>query len=54
MLSKIQKPKIKQELINSLQFASIQSIAAYEGLDVNLLQSKPDLIRQTVSVIIMR
>ncbi|CAN1505054.1 hypothetical protein MCEREM21A_00617 [Sphingomonadaceae bacterium] len=54
MLSKIQKPKTKQELIKALQSSSIQSIAVYEGSDVNLIPSKSDLIRQKSSVIILR
>jgi hypothetical protein len=54
MLSKIQKPKSKQELIKALQSASIQSVTVYEGPDVNLLPSKSDLVRQKASVIIVR
>ena len=54
MLSKIQKPKTKQELIKALQSASIQSIAVYEGSDVNSMPSKSDLIRQKASVIVLR
>mgnify|MGYP001006987218 CR=1 FL=1 len=54
MLSKIQKPKSKQELIKALQSASIQSVTVYEGSDVNLIPSKSDLIRLKASVIIVR
>lgn len=54
MLTKIQKPKTKQELIKALQAASIQSVTIYEGADVNLIPSKSDLIRQKASVIIVR
>ncbi len=54
MLSKIQKPKTKQELIRSLQSAPIQSVTVYEGSDLNLIPSKPDLIRQKASVIVLR
>ena len=54
MLSKVQKPKTKQELIKALQSAPIQSVTVYEGSDVNSIPSKSDLIRQKVSVIILR
>ena len=54
MLSKVQKPKTKQDLIKALQLASIQAVSVYEGADVNLIPSKSDLIRQKVSVIILR
>ena len=54
MLSKIQKPKSKQQLIKALQSASIQSVTVYEGSDVNLIPSKSDLIRLKASVIIVR
>jgi hypothetical protein len=54
MLSKVQKPKSKQELIKALQSASIQSVTVYEGSDINLIPSKSDLIRLKASVIIVR
>jgi hypothetical protein len=54
MLSKVQKPKTKQELIKALQSTSIQSVTVYEGSDLNLIPSKTDLIRQKASVIILR
>jgi len=54
MLSKVQKPKSKQELIKALQSATIQSVTVYEGSDVNLIPSKSDLIRLKASVIIVR
>jgi len=54
MLSKVQKPKTKQELIKALQSASVQSVTVYEGSDVNLLPSKTDISRQKASVIILR
>lgn len=54
MLSKVQKPKTKQDLIRALQSSSIQSVSVYEGTDVNLIPSKSDLIRQKASVIIVR
>ena len=53
MLSKIQKPKTKQELIRSLQSASIKSFEIYEGSDLNKLPAKFDLIRKGSSVIVI-
>ena len=54
MLSKIQKPKSKQDLIRALQSAPIKSLEIYEGSEVNELPSKPDLIRQGATVIVIR
>lgn len=54
MLSKIQKPKSKQDLIRALQSAPIKSLEIYEGSEVNHLPSKPDLIRQGATVIVIR
>jgi hypothetical protein len=54
MLSKIQKPKTKQDLIKALQSAPIKSFEVYEGSEVSQLPSKPDLIRQGVTVIVIR
>jgi hypothetical protein len=54
MLSRVQKPKSKSELIKAIQSAQVQSVAVYEGTDINQLPSKADLIRQKASVIIVR
>ena len=54
MLSKVQKPKSKSDLIKAIQSAQVQSVAVYEGSNVNLIPSKSDLIRQKASVIILR
>ena len=54
MLSRVQKPKSKSELIKAIQLAQVQSVAVYEGTDINRLPSKADLIRQKASVIIVR
>ncbi len=53
MLSKIQKPKTKQELIRSLQSASIKSFEIYEGADLNKLPAKPELARKAAAVIVL-
>ncbi len=54
MLSKIQKPKTKQELIKALQSATIKSFEIYEGPELNKLAAKSDLIRQGATVIVIR
>jgi uncharacterized protein YydD (DUF2326 family) len=54
MLSKIQKPKSKQELIKALQSAPIKSFEIYEDTEINQLPSKADITRQKASVIIVR
>lgn len=54
MLSKIQKPKTKQDLIKALQSAPIKSFEIYEGSEVNQLPAKPDLVRQAAAVIVIR
>lgn len=54
MLSKVQKPKSKSDLIKAIQSAQVQSVAVYEGSNMNLIPSKSDLIRQKASVIILR
>jgi len=54
MLSKIQKPKTKLELIKALQSATIKSFEIYEGPELNKLPAKSDLIRQGTTVIVIR
>lgn len=54
MLSKIQKPKTKQDLIRALQSAPIKSFEIYEGSELNQLPAKSDLVRQGSTVIIVR
>lgn len=54
MLSKVQKPKTKQELIKALQSAPIKSVAVYEGSEVNELPAKSDIIRQGATIIVIR
>ena len=54
MLSKVQKPKSKQELIKALQAASIRSVEVYEAEGLANLPAKPDLIRQRATVIVVR
>jgi len=54
MLSKIQKPKTKQDLIKALQSAPIKSFEIYESSELNQLPAKSDLIRQAKTVIVIR
>ncbi|WP_397575770.1 hypothetical protein [Sphingorhabdus sp.] len=54
MLSKIQKPKSKQELIKALQSAPIKTLNVYEGSELSQLPAKSDLIRQGCTVIVIR
>lgn len=54
MLSKVSKPKNRQELIKALQSSKAQSVTVFEGADLNSLPSKQDLIRQGASVVILR
>lgn len=54
MLSKIQKPKSKQDLIKALQSAPVKSVEIYEGSEVNQIPAKADLIRQGATVIVIR
>jgi hypothetical protein len=54
MLSKVHKPKSKQDLIRALQSAPIKSFKVYEDTEVNQLPSKADLIRQGSTVIVIQ
>jgi hypothetical protein len=54
MLSKIQKPKSKQELIKALQTASIRSVEVYEGDNLAKIPVKSDLVRQKVTLLVIR
>jgi hypothetical protein len=54
MISKIQKPKTKQELVKALQSAPIRSFEIYEGSDLNRLPSKSELTRQGATVIVVK
>ena len=54
MLSKIQSPKTKQELIRSLSDASIQSVTIYEGPGLSRLPSRTELERAKLSVIVVK
>lgn len=54
MLSKVQSPKNKQELIRTLQSTSFQTVKVYEGESLSYLPSVSEMIRQKVSVIVIK
>ena len=54
MLSKVHKPKTKQELIKALQSAPIKTFKVYEDTEINQLPSKSELVRQGATVIVVR
>ncbi|WP_397587632.1 hypothetical protein [Sandarakinorhabdus limnophila] len=54
MLSKVHKPKSKQELIKALQSAPIKTFKVYEETEINQLPPKSDLVRQGSTVIIIQ
>ena len=54
MLSKVHKPKTKQELIRALQSAPIKTFKVYEDTEINQLPSKSELVRQGATVIVVR
>lgn len=53
MLSKVHKPKSKQDLIRALQLAPIKSFEIYEGSGISKLPSKNDLIRKENVLIVI-
>jgi hypothetical protein len=54
MLSKVVSPNSKQELIRSLQSASIRSVEVFEGEDVSSMPSNAELIRNKATIIVLR
>ena len=54
MLSKVHKPKTKQDLIRALQSAPIKTFKVYEDTEVNQLPPKAELVRQGATVIIIQ
>lgn len=54
MLSKIQSPKTKQDLIRSLQGVTIRSVHVFEADGLAGLPAKSDLIRQKATVIVIK
>jgi hypothetical protein len=54
ILSKIQKPKTKQDLAKAITQANISSFDIYEGDEINRLPSKADLARSKPTIIVIR
>jgi len=53
MLTKVQKPKTKQELIKALSQANVRTVMVYEGSEVRGLPSKDVIERSRQTVIII-
>jgi hypothetical protein len=53
MLSKVQKPKTKQDLVKAISQANLASFQLYEGTDLSKVPSKQDLTRTNAVVLIL-
>jgi len=53
MLTKVQKPRTKQELIKALSQANVRTVMVYEGSDLRALPSKDQIERSKQTVIII-
>lgn len=53
MISTIQKPKTKTELLKALQTANVASVEVYEGAGLSRLPAKTELARRKASVIVV-
>jgi hypothetical protein len=53
MISQIQKPKTKPQLIKALQAANVASVHVYEGDELASLPSKAELSRRRASVVLL-
>lgn len=54
MLSKVQKPKTKQELVKAISQANLASFDLYEGNDLTKVPTKHDLTRSNSAVVVLR
>lgn len=54
MLSKVQKPKTKQELVKAISQANLASFDLYEGNDLTKVPTKYDLTRTNAVVLVLR
>ncbi len=54
MLGTVHHPKTKSELAQAITRSKVQSIAVYEGNDLNRLPSKSDLIRSRSTVVVLK
>ena len=54
MLSKVQKPKTKQELVKAISQANLASFNLYEGNDISKVPTKQDLTRTNAVVLVLQ
>jgi hypothetical protein len=54
MLSKVQKPKTKQELVKAISQANLASFDLYEGDALTKVPAKHDLTRTNSVVLVLR
>lgn len=54
MLSKVQKPKTKQDLVKAISQANLASFDLYEGNDLTKVPTKHDLTRTNAVVLVLR
>lgn len=54
MLSKLQKPKTKQDLVKAISQANLASFDLYEGTDLTKVPTKYDLTRTNAVVLVLR
>ena len=53
MLSRIQKPKTKQELVKAINQANLASFHLYEGNDISKVPTKHELTRTNAVVLVL-
>ena len=53
MLSKVQKPKTKQDLVKAISQANLASFHLYEGNDISKMPTKYDLTRTNAVVLVL-
>lgn len=53
MISKIVKPRTKQELVKAIQSADIGLVQVYEGVELSGIPSKTELARRKATVIVI-
>lgn len=54
MLSKLQKPKTKKDLVKAISQANLASFDLYEGTDLPKVPTKHDLTRANAVVLVLR
>lgn len=53
MLSKVQKPKTKQDLVRAISQANLVSFDLYEGTNLSKMPTKHDLTRRNSVVVVL-